>query len=176
MTTNTAKKTLEQLRERLDAAKEVEQGLLQELAGMPTKMRAAAAESAQAFREATEAGREPAEGTSLSEARRRAEELPTLVWSASLARLEMQIEYHEARAAAAKEAQYRASGEADKLEKKRFELQEKIDDFMDTVHAENNDWHDHNVWGKQARRERAVLESRGPANLGAGNGAGDHAS
>jgi chromosome segregation ATPase len=162
MTTDTVERNLEQLGERLEAAKEVEQGLLKELADMPARLREAATESAQAFREATEAGRDPHEGAELQDTRRRAEELPTLVWSAALARLGAQIEYHEARAAEAKEAQYRASGEAEKLGKKRFELQEQIEDLRDVMHAENNDARDHRGYAKRARRERAALERRGP--------------
>ena len=112
--------------------------------------------------EAVENGREPFEGLALTEARRRAEELPTLVWSATLHRLGVQIEYHEARAEEVKAAQHRASAEAEKLEKKRFELQERMEVFTETVHAENNDWRDHKIHGKQARRERAALEHSGP--------------
>jgi hypothetical protein len=81
MTTNTTR-TSEQIERELEEAKEAERSLAEEVNRGKEGLRAAASEGKLDLQEAAIAGKSLKDASPLTKARRRAEELPALLWAA----------------------------------------------------------------------------------------------
>jgi hypothetical protein len=160
--TNTTTRTLEQIAQELEEAKEAERRLAEEANQTTQRLRAAASEEKPGLQESAISGRSPKGDSPLTKARRRAEELPALLWAASLRRLELLLEYHTRRAEEADREKKEAYRELHELDQERVRLDERREDASDKGHVANAEWHDHNRAKGATRRELAALEADGP--------------
>jgi hypothetical protein len=114
-----SERTPEDIGRELEEAKEAESKLAEEANRSAERMRAAATDGKLGLQEAAMAGKSPKEGSPLTKARRRAEELPALMWAASLQRLELLLEYQTHRAEVADRDKKEAYREIHELEQER---------------------------------------------------------
>jgi hypothetical protein len=160
--TTTTTRTSEQIEQELEEAKEAERSLAEEANRTTDRLRAAASEEKLDLQEAAIAGRSPKEASPLSKARRRAEELPALLWAASLGRLELELQYQTRMTEAADREKKEAHAEVHEIDQRIQKLREIQEDARDRLHVANSEWHDHNRAKGEARRQLAALEARGP--------------
>lgn len=155
-------KTIEQIAEELAAAREAENKLAQEIAGVRETLIAAAEGEKETLQEAAISGKGLKDSSPYLKAQRRAEDLPALLWAAQLRVLELQLEYQLRKAEDAKREQYKAGEEAYALKQQEQQLHEQWQDANNEFLDAASEWREYNTRKGETRRQLAALKHRGP--------------